>query len=129
MNKDYAKKCETCQLKQPNFGLPAERKSRWCAGCAKGRAGAVNLNHLKNAKMCEGCGLKTPSLSLPSEKKKRRWCSDCAPQAANSDTVQPSGRRKKAEGSPQKKPKATDPPLLNLCSGPDIAWRWKSLSV
>ena len=29
------KKCEGCGLKQPHFGLPAEGKKRWCAGCAK----------------------------------------------------------------------------------------------
>ena len=30
-------KCEGCQLKVPNFGLPGEgKKRRWCSGCAKG---------------------------------------------------------------------------------------------
>ena len=100
---------ESCQLKQPNFGLPAEGKSRWCAACAKGHAGAVNLNHTKNAKKCEGCGLKSPSISLPAEGKKRRWCTDCAPKAAK-----PVRWRKKAEGSAQKKPKASDPPLTSV---------------
>ena len=37
------KKCEDCQLKQPSFGLPAEGKKRWCSGCAKGHAGAVDV--------------------------------------------------------------------------------------
>jgi hypothetical protein len=69
----------------------------------------VNLNHIKNAKKCEGCGVKAPSLSLPSEGKKRRWCADCAPAAAN-----PGGRRKKVGGSMEKKPKATPPPLTSL---------------
>jgi hypothetical protein len=37
------KKCEGCGLKAPNFGLPSEGKKRWCFGCAKGHAGAVNV--------------------------------------------------------------------------------------
>ena len=37
------KKCEGCGLKQPNFGLPAEGKKRWCAGCAKGHVRAVDV--------------------------------------------------------------------------------------
>ena len=67
------KKCEGCGLKRPNFGLPAERKKRWCAGCAKGHAGAVDVYNKK----CEGCQLKAPSFGLPSEGK-ARWCSGCA---------------------------------------------------
>jgi hypothetical protein len=38
-----SKKCEDCGPKQPNFGLPAEGKKQWCAGCAKGHVGAVDL--------------------------------------------------------------------------------------
>ena len=35
--------CEGCGLKQPTFGVPAEGgRKRWCGGCAKGHAGAVN---------------------------------------------------------------------------------------
>jgi hypothetical protein len=54
------KKCESCQLKRPNFGLPAEGKARWCSGCAKEHAGAVDISHKK----CEGCGLKQPHFGL-----------------------------------------------------------------
>ena len=104
------RKCEGCQLKQPNFGLPAEGKVRWCSGCAKGHAGAVDLNH-KNTKKCEGCGLKDPSLSLPSEGKKRRWCTDCAPVAARHGRR---GRGRLAAKNKPKKPKATDPPLTSV---------------
>jgi hypothetical protein len=119
------RKCEDCKLKQPNFGLPAEKKSRWCSGCAKVHTGAVNLNHLRNARKCEGCGLKAPHLSLPSDGKKRRWCAGCAPNVANprgSWRKIPLAKNisgvpsiaKKAEGSPQQKPKATDPPLTSV---------------
>jgi hypothetical protein len=66
------KKCEGCGLKQPNFGLPAEGKKRWCAGCANGHVGAVDVGNKK----CEGC-LKWPSFGLPAEGKKR-WCAGCA---------------------------------------------------
>ena len=37
------KKCEDCQLKVPSFGLPAEGKKRWCSGCAKAHAEAVDI--------------------------------------------------------------------------------------
>ena len=68
------KMCEGCGLKRPHYGLPAERRVRWGAGCAaaEGR-GAVSLDQ----KMCEGCGLKHPSYGLPTERKVR-WCSGCA---------------------------------------------------
>jgi hypothetical protein len=42
-----SKKCEDCSLKLPSFGLPAEGKKRWCAGCAKAHAGAVSVNRKK----------------------------------------------------------------------------------
>ena len=29
------KMCEGCGLKTPSYWLPAERRKRWCAGCAK----------------------------------------------------------------------------------------------
>ena len=42
------KKCEGCQLKRSSFGLLAEgKKRRWCAGCAKGHAGAVFVKKKK----------------------------------------------------------------------------------
>jgi hypothetical protein len=67
------KKCEECQLKQPTFGLPSDRTKRWCSGCAKGHAGAVNVVDKK----CEECQLKIPNFGLPAEGKKR-WCFGCA---------------------------------------------------
>jgi hypothetical protein len=66
-------KCEDCGLKGKSYGLPAEGKKRWCAGCAKAHVGAVDAD----SKMCEGCGLKRPSFGLPAEGKKR-WCAGCA---------------------------------------------------
>ena len=64
------KMCEGCGLKQPHYGLPTERKKRWCFGCAaaEGR-GAVSLD---KQKMCEGCGIKRPHYGLPTERKARR---------------------------------------------------------
>ena len=47
------KKCEGCGLKAPSFGLPAEGKKRWCVGCAKRHAGAVNVD----GRTCEHCQL------------------------------------------------------------------------
>ena len=38
------KMCEGCGLKHPSYGLPAERRARWCAGCATAEGnGAVLL--------------------------------------------------------------------------------------
>ena len=104
------KKCEGCGLKQANFSLPAEGKARWCSGCAKGHAGAVDVNNKK----CEGCQLKHANFGLPAEGNKRRWCGDCAPKGA-----QRPGRTQ-VESSPQKKRVATDPPLT--VSAPNLSW-------
>ena len=57
------RKCEGCELKLPSFGLPAEHKRRWCAGCARAHAGAVDLY----SKKCEGCRVKHAAYGLPSE--------------------------------------------------------------
>ena len=35
--------CEDCGQKYPNFGLAAEKRRRWCGGCAASH-GAVNLD-------------------------------------------------------------------------------------
>jgi hypothetical protein len=67
------KLCEDCGLKRPSFGLRAERKARWCGGCAKGRPGATGVLNAK----CEDCKTKQPNYGLPAEGKKR-WCSGCA---------------------------------------------------
>jgi hypothetical protein len=52
---------EACD-KPSVVGFRAEGKRRWCAGCAKAHAGAVDLSK----KRCEDCGLKEPSLGLAS---------------------------------------------------------------
>ena len=59
----------------PTYGLPGERKMRWCGGCAT--ADGREAVSLRQRKMCEGCGLKRPHYGLPGERKKR-WCSSCA---------------------------------------------------
>ena len=69
------KRCEDCKLKQLSFGLPAEGKARWCAGCARGHDGALNLR--LRGKRCEDCALKYPSFGQPAEGK-ARWCAGCA---------------------------------------------------
>jgi hypothetical protein len=96
------KKCEGCGLKQPNFGLPAEGKKRWCAGCAKGHAGTEDLMHKK----CEDCGLKWRHYGLPAEGKVglgfrvARWCGGCAKGHAGAENVY----KKKCEGCQLKWP-------------------------
>jgi hypothetical protein len=90
-----SKKCEGCGLKQPAYGLPAEGKRRWCAGCAKAHAGAVDVK----SKKCEGCGLKQPVFGLPAEGK-RRWCAGCAKAHAGAVDA----KSKKCEGCGLKQP-------------------------
>ena len=57
MSLQKQKMCEGCGLTVPHFGLASEGKWRWCSGCAKGHAGAVDVA----SKKCEGCGLEPPS--------------------------------------------------------------------
>jgi hypothetical protein len=89
------KKCESCQLKLPSFGLPAEGKARWCAGCAKAHAGAISF---ASNKKCEGCGEKGAYFGQPSEGV--RWCAGCAKGHAGAEDVS----RKKCEGCQLKWP-------------------------
>ena len=78
--------CEGC-AKAATFGLPTEgtnqdpavrggKVRRWCAGCAKAHAGAVDVTHRKR---CEDCGLKPRSYGLPADGK-YRWCGRCKMQ-------------------------------------------------
>ena len=61
--------------KHARYGLPGERKKRWCSSCAAAIGNKVV--RVQQPKMCEGCGLKAPTYGLPAERKKR-WCSGCA---------------------------------------------------
>ena len=67
--------CEDCGLKRPTYGLPAEGRQRWCAGCAAAHGrGAVSL---QQKKMCEDCGEKQPANGLLAEGR-WRWCAGYA---------------------------------------------------
>ena len=70
--------CEDCHLKDPSFGLPDQKKRRWCHQCAQQHEGAVSLK--KRRTPCEDCKLKDPSFGMPAERKKRRWCRRCSKQ-------------------------------------------------
>ena len=63
------KRCEDCQKKRPNFGMPDERKARWCHACSQKHEGAENVV----SKRCEECKNKQPSYGMPSDNK-QRWC-------------------------------------------------------
>ena len=54
------KMCEGCQLKRPTYGLPAERKKRWCGVCAKGRVGVVNVTNKRLKKKKKKNGVSAP---------------------------------------------------------------------
>ena len=69
--------CEDCHLKDPSFGLPDQKKRRWCHQCAQQHEGAVSLK--KRRTPCEDCKLKDPSFGMPAERK-RRWCHQCSKQ-------------------------------------------------
>ena len=109
------KMCEGCGLKRPTYGLPAERKMRWCAGCAaaEGR-GAVSLQQKKK---CEDCGVKHSNCWLPSEGRKR-WCDGCAkknhPRAVSSSQKGPvasaPSHRAPTKTRPSKRHKVTKKP-------------------
>jgi hypothetical protein len=69
-----ARDCEDCRARRPSYGLAAERKLRWCGGCAKAlHPAAVDLNHRK----CEDCHSSAPSWALPGSQR-RRWCTSCS---------------------------------------------------
>ena len=51
-------RCEDCGQKSANFGLPADRRKRWCSACSRAHSGAVSLTGLT----CEVC---LSHLSLP----------------------------------------------------------------
>ena len=72
-----ARLCEDCDSKSPAFGLEGDlsRKRRWCSGCAKAHAGAVNLK--EKIMQCQECGVKARNYGLESERVKR-WCGSCA---------------------------------------------------
>ena len=71
------RKCEDCGLKQANFGLPNEKKKRWCAPCGKKHPGSFNVK----LQDCEDCNDTHRSFGMPDERKKR-WCGDCATKHA-----------------------------------------------
>ena len=89
--------CEGCGRKAPTYGLPAERRRRWCSGCAA----AVKGETVYLKKMCEGCGLKWPHYGLPAERlrRKARWCGGCA-AAEGSGAVSLNQRRKVTKRPP-----------------------------
>jgi hypothetical protein len=46
--------CESCGLKQPNFGLLVEGKARWCAGCTN--AGVEKLKYTAGSSRAQAGG-------------------------------------------------------------------------
>ena len=83
-------KCEVCNEKNANFGLLAENRKRWCAGCGRPR-GAVSLRVEKpknpklcedKSKLCEDCQEKPATFVDKPGQKKRRWCHGCSKASA-----------------------------------------------
>ena len=74
-------KCETCQLKQPNYGFASEGTRRWCSGCAKLHNGPEPTVDLTN-KRCEDCSLKVATAGVlggdDGKTKTKKWCGTCA---------------------------------------------------
>mgnify|MGYP000651606851 CR=1 FL=1 len=63
-------KCITCNLKQPAFNLPDQKKGLYCFDCK-----TDNMINIKNPK-CITCNIKQPVFNLP-DQKKGLYCSDC----------------------------------------------------
>ena len=57
------KQCEGCSLKRPSYGLPADRKMRWCGDCKEEHPGAVSRVQFRNAA--------APAAKEPSAKRQR----------------------------------------------------------
>jgi hypothetical protein len=57
--------CQGCKRIKAKFGLLADRKRRWCRGCAKGHAGAVHLD--SHQRKCVDCTKKAATYGLPAE--------------------------------------------------------------
>eukprot|EP01046_Picozoa_sp_COSAG06_P080508 COSAG06_NODE_27785_length_586_cov_1.291581_1_plen_119_part_00 len=93
------KRCEDCQKKRPNFGMPEERKARWCHGCSQKHEGAENVV----SKRCEECKNKQPSYGMPQDNK-QRWCQPCSTK--HPGAVNLVGKKKigKQGGIPQPQP-------------------------
>jgi hypothetical protein len=68
--------CEDCQQNFRLFGLPSDRKKRWCADCGSGHAGAVDLS-IELGRLCRGCQVVAASFAVPPETKPV-WCMGCA---------------------------------------------------
>ena len=63
-------KCITCDLKQPAFNLPDQKKRLYCGDCK-----TDDMIDIKNPK-CITCNLKQPAFNLP-DQKKGLYCFDC----------------------------------------------------
>ena len=63
-------KCITCDLKQPAFNLPDQKKRLYCFDCK-----TDDMIDIKNSK-CITCDLKQPAFNLP-DQKKGLYCFDC----------------------------------------------------
>ena len=81
--------CEDCHTKDPSFGMPDERKRRWCNTCGKYHPGAILL---KKRSLCEDCLEKDKSHGLEIDRK-RRWCYGCALHHPGAIKIKSSGSR------------------------------------
>jgi hypothetical protein len=67
--------CEDCKAVTSSYFMPAEKKPRWCAGCAKAHAGAISRD--RSSSKCEDCTKVYSTFGYRRERKKR-WCAGCA---------------------------------------------------
>ena len=68
--------CE-CGKHRASFGLPSEKRARWCTSCPSKLPDAVDVRH----KRCE-CGKSNPTFGFTHEKKPR-WCKACPSKSPN----------------------------------------------
>ena len=81
-------KCEDCTEKYSSYGLPTEKKRRWCSVCARAHPGAISVTF--QTARCEDCSQKRASFGLLNKPRRQhggrgapgegraRWCGSCA---------------------------------------------------
>ena len=106
--------CADCGLKRSSFGLPSEKRKRWCGPCAKAYPGAINIY----SRRCEDCMQHQPSFGLP-EDRKLRWCVKCSRKHPGAMNVE----KRRCEVCKQKQPSFGMPAegRKRWCDRPDNA--------
>ena len=69
MRLQQRKMCEGCGLKVPSYGLPAERRTRWCGGCAK-KIHPSAVSSCRKGPAASAPSPRAPTTTRPSKRRK-----------------------------------------------------------